>query len=180
MCRTLGSSLRGTTDHDCCKPVSLKDTRIRKLYYCTLNYWRLIKKKICLSCLYTIQSCTAGRITQHVTTLAKFLGDRIGALMSLWWETSKPRAREVQLTCALSVHQFVTSHKVWWGCSINKTQQKNTTIYIPTAFNLSKTEDCLAQNLVKSFEIIMFTINIYAYVIWLKIKIKKGIHLSFL
>ena len=39
--------------------------------------------RIFLSCLYAIQSCTARRITRLVATLAKFLGDREGALVAL-------------------------------------------------------------------------------------------------
>lgn len=74
------------------------------------------------SCLYAVQSCTARGITRLVATLAKLLGNRVGALVALWRQTDKSRTREVQLTCALSVHQFVTSHKVWWGRPVNQTQ----------------------------------------------------------
>lgn len=87
------------------------------------NAYRSIKNsRLLVSCLYSIQSCTAWRVTQQVSALAELLGDRIGALVTLWRQTSKPGAGEIQLTCALSVHQFVTCQKVWWGRPIDQTQ----------------------------------------------------------
>lgn len=125
-CRTRGSFLF-EQGHGCCRPVDLNIKDNSELARCTVFNKSApasrchTQQTIALSCLYAIQSCTARRITQLVAALAKLLGDWVGALVALWRQADKPRAGIVQLTRALSVHQFLASNKVWRGCPANQT-----------------------------------------------------------